>query len=68
MLQERPNHRLPLGPALLDVMGEAGSDEAALLAELRAVIDAVETPAGRMRARYRGWPSRRATIYGRYRD
>ncbi len=68
MLQNRSHHRLSLRPALLDAIAEAGSDEAALLAELRAVVAAAETPADRMLARYRGWPSRPATIYGRYRD
>jgi hypothetical protein len=68
VLQKRSHHRLSLRPALLDAIAQAGSDEVALLAELRAVVAATETPADRMLARYRGWPSQPAIIYGRYRD
>ena len=51
-------HRTPMGPALLDVIarfeGDAGTDEADLLARLQAAIAAVETPVDRLFARYHG--------------
>jgi hypothetical protein len=59
-------------PALLDIVAraqmDAGPDEAYFLAQLRAAVVAVETPAERLFARYRGWPSGPARAYGRYRD
>ena len=51
-------HRSAMGPALLDVIArfesDAGSDEAELLAGLRAAIAAVEAPVDRLFARYHG--------------
>ena len=64
-----PARREPLGPALLDVIARAEADpasaEARLVAELRAVVAAVETPADRMLARYRGWPAGPDCLYAR---
>ena len=59
-------------PALLDIVAraqmDAGPDEAYFLAQLRAAVIAVETPAERFFARYLGWLSGPARAYGRYRD
>ena len=67
-----PRHRRPMRPALLEVIARAetsgGSDEAYFLDQLRAVIAAVETPADRLRARYRDWPTGAARVYGAHRD
>ena len=64
-----PARREPLGPALLDVIARAdanpGSAEADLVAQLRAVVAAVETPSDRLRARYRAWPAGPGYLYAR---
>ena len=64
--------RRPIRPALLEIISRAEADgeldEAYFLAQLRAVVAAVETPADRLLARYRGWPSGPAQLYANYRD
>jgi hypothetical protein len=64
--------RRPIRPALLEIIASAeadpDSDEAYFLAQLRAVVAAVETPADRLLARYRGWPTGPAQLYAAYRD
>jgi hypothetical protein len=61
--------REPLGPALLDVIARAEvdpqSNEAKLVAELREVVAAVETPSDRLLANYRSWPSGPGCLYAR---
>ena len=56
-----PARREPMRHALLDVIARAEADpdsaEADLVAQLRAVVAAVETPSDRLRSRYRGWPA-----------
>ena len=68
---DQPRRR-PMRPALLDIIASAethaNSDEAYFLAQLRAVVAAVETPTDRLLARYRGWPSGPALIYAEHRD
>jgi hypothetical protein len=65
-------HGRPTRPALFDIVAraqaEAGSDDAHILGQLRALVAAVETPADRLLARYRGWPSARSLVYAQYRD
>ena len=51
-----PRHRTPLRDAIADALLRAG--EADPTAELRALVAALETPADRLFARYRGRPSR----------
>jgi hypothetical protein len=57
--------------AVLDLMERAtpdpGSDEAYFLAQLRTVVATFETPADRLFARYRGWPSEPARFSGGHR-
>ena len=59
-------------PALLDIIAQAEidaySDDAYFLAQLRAVVAAVETPTDRLLARYRDWPSGPALFYAKHRD
>ena len=67
-----PKPGAPKRPALRDVIeraeADAGSDEAYFLAQLREVVAAFETPADRLLARYREWPSGPAQFYGKRRD
>ena len=69
---DQPMHRRPMRPALLEIIAraeiEANSHEADFLAQLRAVIAAVETPTDRLLARYRDWPSGPALLYAEHRD
>jgi hypothetical protein len=56
------NHRRPpLRDSIARVVADAGPDEASFLAQLRAVVAGVETPADRLLAKYRGRPSGRAS-------
>jgi hypothetical protein len=48
-------HRSRLGAIMLDTL--IGTDPAADLSELRALVAVVESPADRLLARYRGRPS-----------
>ena len=72
----QPDHkfrrRRTIRPALLDIIAhavtDAGSDDVDILELLRTLVAAVETPADRLLARYRGWPSAPALVYAKYRD
>ena len=65
-------NRRPMRPALLDVVARSDTDASwdgpDFLAQLRELIAAVETPADRLLARYRGRPLAPAVSSGRYRD
>ena len=65
-----PQYRRPMRPALLDIIAraDAGSDEAYFVAQLRAMVAAVETPTDRLFARYRGRPCGPARVYAKHRD
>jgi hypothetical protein len=54
-IQRHNKHRRPtLSDTIAHAEIKAGSDEAYFLAQLRAVVAAFETPAGRLLAKYRG--------------
>jgi hypothetical protein len=67
----KPRHRRPMRPQLVDMIAraevDAGSDELQLLARLRALVAAVESPADRLFARYHGRPLKPSAHYAGYR-
>ena len=64
---QAPKRREPLRSALLEVIARAEadphSDAAGLVAQLREVVAAIETPIDRLLASYRSWPAGPAYLY-----
>ena len=69
--RHRPRHRRPMRHGLVDMIAhaeaDAGSDEIHLLAQLRALVAAVELPTDRLFARYHGRPLGPSVYYAEYR-